>query len=184
MTASAACVTRNVPSRLVSITSFHTGNGRFSTGRLGCVMPALLIRMSRRPNSRRTERNRSSTERGSRTSQECAKTRIFPPASSLLTFFRLDWSRAVRIKLHCSAARARAIARPMPRVAPVMRPTWPRRGAEVWDGRAARFLSKVQLHARSFSLRQPTASAQDDADFRHQRSYAVNLFTPHSGAGG
>src|SRR5580693_3165886 len=42
----------------------------------------------------------------------------------------LDSSRPVRIRWQPWAARAWAMARPMPRVAPVMRATWPRSGRD------------------------------------------------------
>jgi hypothetical protein len=48
-------------------------------------------------------------------------------ASSLLARRNAGSSRAARTRSHPSVARARAMARPMPRVAPVTRATWPRR---------------------------------------------------------
>src|SRR5580700_2201345 len=65
-------------------------------------------------------------------SQGRARSFILRDASSLLTFASEFSSRAVRIRWQDSAARARARARPMPRVAPVIRATWPRRRADFW----------------------------------------------------
>jgi hypothetical protein len=72
----------------------------------------------------RRARKRSSIDCGSRTSQGCARILVFADASSLLMRRRADWWRAVRIRLHPSAARARAMASPMPRVAPVTTAFW------------------------------------------------------------
>src|SRR6266705_3252273 len=95
-------------------------------------MPALLMRMSRRQKFPRTARKRASTECGLRRSQGWAKILIFAEASSLWTRDRADSSRAVRIRLQDSAAKAGARASPVPRGAPVMRATWPRRwGLEI-----------------------------------------------------
>ena len=95
-------------------------------GRWGWAMPALLIRISSRPNCLRVARNRVSTEPGSRTSHGSARIRRWPRLSSLRIRARADGPRPVRIKSQPSVARAWAIASPMPRVAPVMSAICPR----------------------------------------------------------
>ena len=121
----AARVTRNMPVRLVSITRFQSSIGNSSTFRLECAVPALLINMSTLRNFFFAPVNIASTEPGSRTSQVSAKTRIPQRASSLTAFFSKDWSRPVMIKSQPSAARAWAMARPIPRLPPVMSATLP-----------------------------------------------------------
>src|ERR1019366_7740587 len=141
-------------------------------------MPALLMRMSRRLNCRRAERKRASTECGSRTSPGGARAGISADASSLLTCANADWSRAVRIRLQPSAARARAVASPMPRVAPVTRATWPRRrgGDDLNVLLEVRFV-KLEVResaALSYIIRQPDqkqrqSQQQMQLQRRHQR---------------
>src|SRR5258707_1082589 len=98
-------------------------------------MPALLIRISRRRSSPRIERKRSSTEYGSRTSQQCVTTRtsLCLCVSSLPIFTNVFSSRLVKIKLQPSPASPPAMARPIPRLAPVTRAVLPpsRRDREV-----------------------------------------------------
>ena len=72
--------------------------------------------------------------------------RTFGRASSLLTLRSVFSSRAVRMRLQFSAARARAMASPMPRVAPVMRATWPSRRV----GLGARGKRAILRHGTAF----------------------------------
>jgi len=60
--------------------------------------------------------------------------RTFGRASYLLTLRSVFSSRAVTMRLQFSAARARAIASPMPRVAPVISATWPWRRVDLGAG--------------------------------------------------
>jgi hypothetical protein len=60
----AAWMQRNIPVRLVSITDRHNSTVVSSTETMGCEMPALLIRMSRRPQRFFTFANTAATEAG------------------------------------------------------------------------------------------------------------------------
>src|SRR5271166_3100833 len=65
---------RNRPVRLTSSTDRHNSSGVFSTRNIACEMPALLTRMSSRPQCFFTRANTAATESASRTSQLWAST--------------------------------------------------------------------------------------------------------------
>src|SRR5215469_4041356 len=95
-------------------------------------MPALLTRMSTRGNCLRRLAARALTEAGSRTSHALARTRI-PCCISSRPAFRTGSSlRPVRTRSHPSPASACAIAKPIPRLAPVMSAVRPA-SAEPWE---------------------------------------------------
>src|SRR5438445_5407241 len=95
-------------------------------------MPALLTRMSTRENCLRMLAARALTETGSRTSHTLARTRI-PCCTSSLPAFRTGSSlRPVRTRSHPSPASACAMAKPIPRLAPVISAVRPA-SAESWE---------------------------------------------------
>src|SRR5579864_9375670 len=95
-------------------------------------MPALLTRMSTRENCLRMLAARALTETGSRTSHALARTRIPCGISSLPAFRTGSSLRPVRTRSHPWPASACAMAKPIPRLAPVMSAVRPA-SAESWE---------------------------------------------------
>src|SRR2546425_1001282 len=122
----AAWVQRKTPVRFVARTCCQSSSFMRRT-RLSRVMPALFTRWSIRPWAFTTSSKAASTEARSATS--IARASALPPAAviSATASARRARSRAVRTTVAPSAANALAIARPMPRDAPVTNETLPAR---------------------------------------------------------
>src|SRR5438552_3958227 len=123
----AARVMRNAPRRLTSMTRSQSSSF-MRTRRPSRMTPALLTRMSTRPNRcLAASTNRSAS---SRITASATTPRTAPPRASSSLAER--WSRAASRPETTTAAPASAsnvaIARPMPRLPPVTIATWPSRG--------------------------------------------------------
>src|SRR6187402_44712 len=119
-----AWVSRNAPVRLVRSTSSKSASFMRRTSP-SLVMPALLTRISSLPKCARTAFAADLMESSEATSR--AKVAAVPPAASIsaLTSTSFDSLRAARAICAPSAASWRAMARPMPCEAPVMRAVFP-----------------------------------------------------------
>ncbi len=124
---SAARVHRNVPVRFVSKhVAPHLKRG-FSTVTTGWVIPALFTSTSILPKRCLTAANSAPTDFASRTSHAIGM--IVPALASLAIsaalFVSVGLSRPVMTTVQPSAARARAMAKPIPRLPPVTTATLP-----------------------------------------------------------
>jgi hypothetical protein len=95
------------------------------TGLIGCSAPALLKAMSRRPNRSTADCGAASTSSPRVTSHITANDR--PPACSITRAVSTlpSMATSATTTLAPSRANARALARPMPLVAPVTNATFP-----------------------------------------------------------
>ena len=109
----AACVHRKVPSRLVSITRRHVAKSVSATGP-NSATPALLTKASMRPAQRMTCVTMASTSSGREISSGKSST---SPRSSLLASSSV--SRSNSATRQPFSRKSLAVARPIPRAAPV-----------------------------------------------------------------
>src|SRR5215831_10443024 len=109
---------RNMEVRLVTSTSSHSSSVT-STDALSSVTPALLTRMSMGPSARSASVTAARIPSALVTSSGMARAR--PPAASISAAANAIWSlpRAAQATAAPASPRARAMARPSPRLAPV-----------------------------------------------------------------
>src|SRR6266404_8604471 len=126
MTLPTACEKRNVPVKFVSMTLFHCSRVIASTGAPQEV-PALLIKMSMRPNCLRVASATSWILEGCLTSQPSARTCTPSLCSSSAACRQRSFLRAHRTRFAPISARPSAICRPSPTEPPVTIATRPAR---------------------------------------------------------
>src|SRR5882672_545438 len=135
-----ACVQRNVPVAFTASTRFQSSSVILPSGAL-CAAPALLTRISTTPARRAAAWVRLCTLAASVTSHWTAHALPPPPRISAATFSMRSAVRAAMTMAAPSAARACAIAAPIPRPPPVTTATEPsNRGKHrLLEDRAQRF---------------------------------------------
>src|SRR5262245_19763642 len=115
---SAARVVRNAPSRWIASICFHLANSNWSRGATIWI-PALLTRMSSRPNAAIALAMPASTCCSLLTSIATPTARLPAPSSSFAAASAPCWFRSAMTTLAPSRAKVRAISLPMPLAAPV-----------------------------------------------------------------
>ena len=99
--------------------------GSSAASQTGSWMPALLKAMSSRPNVSTVVAMRAATWSSSATSHATPSTWCPAAVSSSVTEVSAAWLMSASTTAAPASANARAVARPMPELAPVTRATWP-----------------------------------------------------------
>src|SRR5262245_24741686 len=165
---SAARVVRNAPSRWIASICFHLANSNWSRGATIWI-PALLTRMSSRPNAAIALAMPASTCGSLLTSIATPTARLPDASSSFAAALAPCWFRSAMTILAPSLAKVRAISLPMPLAAPVTTATLSSRriGLLLAANRRLRLRREIVMHHLAEAEREIAQNMDGRDDLQH-----------------